>query len=116
MNFLPAVLTGGEAIGAAAFRLPVGVTAPEGRVEVGIRPHDLSLAGPGAAIPAVVDVLEPLGPEVHVHATVGGAAVSAVLPAAHAAGLAPGAEVVFRIAPDRIHLFDAETGARLEGA
>ena len=88
-----------------------GVTAPAHTL-VGIRPHDISIA-PGGAVRASVDLVEPRGHDAIV-------AVSAALPG----GVVPltivtttpplaGSDVAIDLPADRVHLFDAETGQRL---
>jgi multiple sugar transport system ATP-binding protein len=114
MNFLPARVEAGFAVGDAGFRLPAVGGAEGQRVEVGIRPHDLGRDAGGVEIPATVDVLEPLGAEVHLHARVGNLPVTAVLTAAEAGDLRPGAKVALRVASERLYLFDAQTQARVE--
>jgi multiple sugar transport system ATP-binding protein len=113
MNFMRARIEGAAAV-APGFRVPAG--GPEGLdVDVGIRPHDLSRGGEGVRIEAIVDVLEPLGAEVHVHARLGDQPIVAVLPPAQARDLGPGAPLSLTVAPERVHLFDARTQVRLGG-
>jgi sn-glycerol 3-phosphate transport system ATP-binding protein/multiple sugar transport system ATP-binding protein len=117
MNFLAARIEGGSALSepdrGASFRVPVCGEEGGQSVWLGLRPHDLFRRGEGADIAAVVDVLEPLGAEVHVHARVCGQPLIAVLDPAEARDLGPGAKVSFRVDPARVHLFDAQSEARL---
>jgi ABC-type sugar transport system ATPase subunit len=115
MNFLPA---GFEEPGRLRLGEGVVVALPngaEGVVEVvlGIRPEDVDI-GSGAALPgwaelpAVVEVVEPLGADTLVFTTVSGAPVTArVRPEVRPS---PGAQVTLRLNLARAHLFDAGTG------
>lgn len=75
------------------------------KVIYGIRPEHLN---PGSGLPAVVNVTEPTGPEIHIYASFAGSEVCAITKDRqdHAAGSR------IELAPqlDRVHLFDAETG------
>jgi sn-glycerol 3-phosphate transport system ATP-binding protein len=121
MNFLPAVLT----CDGAAARLDGGPelafadgprTGPDGsRLTIGIRPEHLIPDDAGMAL--TVDLIEPLGSETLVHARrvakTGqslGDAIVVKLPG-HAA---PGSSLSVRLDPAQLHVFDAETGRRLE--
>jgi multiple sugar transport system ATP-binding protein len=112
MNFLRARVEGGAAVG-EGFRLPAAAAAEGRAVEVGVRPQDLSRGGPGAVIEARVDVVEPLGSEAHVHCRVGASALVASLPPQDARELVPGSPLALRVAPERVYVFDAESGGRL---
>lgn len=120
MNFIDArVQDGALVVPKNAGRAPIvgygdSLAHAEGRaVRIGVRPHDLRRAGSGLSLQANVDVLEPLGAEVHVHATVAGAPVTAVLPPEEARGLEPGAALSLYAGAERLHLFDPLTEARL---
>ena len=124
MNFINATIRDrGATLAASKFSLPVSaslkpVTAPlDGRkVTVGIRPeHILDSATPTrgekAKLPAEVEVIEPLGDEVIVHARAGDdLLVYKVEPQ-----LTPevGQKLEIAVELDRLHLFDAETEKRL---
>jgi multiple sugar transport system ATP-binding protein len=120
MSFLPCRL---EAEGDALFargpsfslRIPdarkaaVG-NAKGGDVLLGVRPEDVALHANGAgAIPAIVDVVEPLGSEQVLYFTAAGAQLTARAPA-HAI-IATGDSIPLGINADRMHLFDTATGA-----
>ena len=81
-------------------------------VLVGVRPHDLRIseaaAGAGG-LEATVDVIEPMGWEALVYATFGDHTLVAHSEAEPVRGLGPGDVVRFAVAPDRVHVFDAET-------
>jgi multiple sugar transport system ATP-binding protein len=124
MNFFKARLEGGGArIAAAGFSLPVppalrsAAAARDGAaVTVGIRPEnvielDRAPRGESARIPVTVDIAEPLGDEVIVHARAGEDPV-VFRQAPHAIpGIGDRLEVQVEL--DHLHLFDAETQRRL---
>jgi multiple sugar transport system ATP-binding protein len=86
-------------------------------VTVGIRPEHLSAhsmeggAAPRDSLVASVELAEPLGHEQLLHLRAGGIAFTV----RGAPGVRPGVGslVAVRAAPERLHLFDAETGASL---
>jgi multiple sugar transport system ATP-binding protein len=85
-------------------------------VVIGIRPEDLSadpkaVSRDGAAVTAQVEVVEPLGDEVVVHARAGEALLIAKLPPDRVPDA--GEQLDFAVDLDRLHLFDAETEKRL---
>jgi multiple sugar transport system ATP-binding protein len=120
MNLLPATVSGG------AVRLADGTAVPvpdrlknqarEGqRVQLGIRPddispvgHGLSQDGPGAEVELTVDLAEPLGMESLIYTHLAGQEVQAKLYGPRI--VQPGERLTFRLALDRAHLFDATTG------
>lgn len=96
-----------------AFALPAGA-AEEGRtVVIGIRPEDMTIAGPDAAIAldAVAEVVELTGPEVVITALCGPHRLRVALPPKDA----PAEGEPFRLGlnPAALHLFDRESGNRL---
>jgi len=122
MNFLVARV-GDDGIvslaGAEAFRprpAPRGlVDRRGGDVVMGVRPEDIALAasGPGAGIPATLDVAEPLGNETLLHwSTPAGPLVSRL---AGEQSMAVGARATLHFAFEKLRWFDAETGSALEG-
>jgi multiple sugar transport system ATP-binding protein len=100
---------------------PVGVEVllPDGSdVQVGVRPHDIDLVpnGEGDGI-GRVEIVEPLGPVTLIHLRVDGLPdefVRVVVPGDTRIGV--GDDASFRARADRLHLFDARTGRRLEPA
>jgi multiple sugar transport system ATP-binding protein len=98
----------------AAARAPAGET-----VVLGLRPEHLSLAPsrPAAGvevIDAVVEVVEPMGAETHVHVRLGPAEwVARVAPDTP---VRPDETVPVGLALSHAHLFDPDTGERLGGA
>ncbi len=111
MNLIAGRVTGGALqAGAASLPLPPGMIIADGRdVIYGIRPEHLS---PGAAgLQAVVAVVEPTGSETHVVCRVDGHEVTVVF--RDRVTLKPGDAVT--LAPDAaaVHMFDKDTGVRL---
>jgi sn-glycerol 3-phosphate transport system ATP-binding protein len=116
MNFIPASL---DRDGEAA-RLADGVLIPfaDGPragpggmpLTLGIRPEHMEPGeGPGA-IPLAVELIEPLGSETVVHGrTQDGMALTVRLPGAFAGAVLP-----VRLPSSRLHVFDGETGRRLD--
>jgi multiple sugar transport system ATP-binding protein len=128
----PMNLVEGEIVGGAApqfrpasggFAVPLGspwstVAAPSSsQVTLGIRPEDIERAAPsdGAAgvLGARVELVELLGGEALVHMDVSGTELTARLPTPVPAG---GSELAVRLPPERLHLFNRESGARLESS
>ena len=111
MNFLPAELAnGGQAIRLASGKtFPLPNRFPGGLVTLGVRPEHVALAPDG--IPLQVELVEPLGSETLIHGRMAdGAALLAKLP-----GAAPvGDAVSVTLDPAALHLFDRETGNRIE--
>ena len=86
-----------------------------GKLVVGLRPEHLTVAngggpsGDGAAIPAVVDVVEYLGDEQLVHLHAGDVNLVAKLPVESSVGV--GDDVTLTIPLEKLYLFDRETEA-----
>jgi multiple sugar transport system ATP-binding protein len=81
-------------------------------VVLGVRPEDLQpTADPATSVMARVELVELLGGEALVHLRAGASDLTARMPSPPPAA---GSDVPLAIRPDRIHLFDAATGARLE--
>ena len=119
MNFFPgAVRVNGSAVfeGPGGVRLPVAVPAGRlagwsGRPAVyGVRPEHIALADDG--IEAQIQVVEPTGSETQVVARMGGQEVLAVFRERHQ--LRPGDQVRFKPDAGLVHMFDQETGHRLD--
>jgi ABC-type sugar transport system ATPase subunit len=98
----------------ADFELEVpGVEPGAGATVLGIRPHDLQLVPPErATLQAAVDLTEPLGATLLVHARSEHGVRFRVLVAADT-DVQRGHTIGVEIAPDRVHLFRSETGERL---
>ena len=122
MSFLHGRLEGGR-LRLAGLDLPAAHGGARA-VVVGVRPEALRLDGEG--IPAVVRVIEPMGPETHVLADLADGAVAARGPVETATDLRmvmrerlrlrPGEPVRLGVDPAALHLFDPETGLRLEAS
>jgi multiple sugar transport system ATP-binding protein len=107
-----------RANGAAQFEGPAGLrvslAAPaawNGRaVTCGIRPEHFMIADDGAE--AIVQVIEPTGAEIQVVAKLGDEEVIAVFRERHQ--FKPGDKIRLKPDPRLVHLFDAETGKRMD--
>ncbi|MDF2773607.1 MAG: glycerol-3-phosphate transporter ATP-binding protein [Geminicoccaceae bacterium] len=106
-----------SADGTIAIPLPDSVVSSAGAntaVVFGIRPEDVEVgvgeSGPGS-VAARVDLVEPLGNETFVHASVGGLVVTARFAGRDLPG--SGSPVSLRLDPQKAHWFDAETGLSL---
>ena len=80
------------------------------RISLGIRPEHLKLSDVG--LRAKARVVEPTGSEIHGVFQSQDQEITAVFRERHA--LAPGDEVCLEIQPDKVHIFDKESGERLE--
>jgi multiple sugar transport system ATP-binding protein len=94
----------------------VAARASAPAVIVGIRPEHLTAgpvhgASPADSLMATVELAEPLGHEQLLHLRSGGVAFT--VRAAPGVRPAPGSPVSVRMAPERLHLFDAATGVSL---
>jgi sn-glycerol 3-phosphate transport system ATP-binding protein len=115
MNFLPATLADGGAAarlsGGMVWRFTDGARpGGEGRpVTIGIRPEHLQQVG-ADGLALTVDLAEPLGSETVLHGRLAdGTALTARVP-----GVAGQAGVALAPEPGALHVFDAETGRRIE--
>ena len=111
MNLLNGtVKDGGVDVGGATLPLPKGAKADNGRkIIYGIRPEHLQLEKSG--VPVRVSVVEPTGSETLVFAKAGQADIVALFRERHE--VKPKDELTLKPRIDRIHLFDAENGARI---
>jgi multiple sugar transport system ATP-binding protein len=118
MNFFDGVVGATDATGGVAVEIS-GVAFSAGprqglvlgqRVTFGIRPEHLNLAEDGLGVQ--VAVVEPTGSETHVISRLGEQEVVAVFRERHA--LEAGQKITLRPDPEQVHLFDADTGTRLE--
>ena len=109
MNMLEGEITAdGFHAGGLTLPLPSAITA-RGRAVCGIRPEHLVLAQDG--LPAIVKLVEPMGSETQVTMALGDQTIIGVFRERLSAH--PGETIRVRPAPDLIHLFDAETGQRI---
>ncbi len=124
MNFVQATLAGGATrIAAAGFSVPVpealrgAVSGRDGaKVVMGVRPENLAPPGreprgPSAPIPVTVEIAEPLGNEVVVHARAGQDGLTYKQDPHQATVI--GGTLELRLELDATHLFDATTERRL---
>jgi multiple sugar transport system ATP-binding protein len=82
---------------------------------VGVRPESLrprEEVADGLALPLAAEVVEPLGSDVFVHGQAAGTTVIARLPGS--ARVSPGERLDLAVAAGDLHLFDAESGERVE--
>ena len=93
--------------------VPVNGTISAGRkITVGLRPEHLTPCAPSAAhLVGSVEVVESLGADTLVHVAVAGRTVIARLP--HGAPATIGEPMALAALPERVYVFDAESGARL---
>jgi sn-glycerol 3-phosphate transport system ATP-binding protein len=115
MNFLPArAAAEGILLGDGA-RLPRPAAAaltPDQPLTLGIRPEHLAGDGAAAMLSVTVELAEMLGADTIVHGRLGdGALLQARLPGTIRAK--PGDRLPLAVAPERLHLFDRDTGKRL---
>ena len=86
-------------------------------VILGVRPEDMAVATGGAGLPMVVDVVEELGADAYIYGTPEGVHTFQPL-IVRVEGRRPpfkGEHVVIQPSADRVHLFDVNTGLRLNG-
>jgi ABC-type sugar transport system ATPase subunit len=96
-------------IGGVSLRLDSRHAAAEGAVEVGIRPEHVRLGDRG--LPALVRMVQPVGPATHVTLDWEGGSLTASLPGF--VRLDPGSSVKAEIDPAHLLVFDAKSGRRL---
>ena len=112
MNLLAATAgEGGARIDGTDIVVPLPGIAPGRRLVLGIRPEALSLSGEGPCLKVRCEVAELTGPELIVTASLGDQHLVAALPAASA--VRAGEEISLHVEPSAVHVFNAETGLRL---
>jgi multiple sugar transport system ATP-binding protein len=118
MNLCPCTLADGQAdLGGLRVPLPAGLAdraRTAAALTFGVRPENVRLAPSGSAdvaLPAQVQLLEPLGAETLVTFKLGQADVVARCPATFKDK--PGQSVTVHLNPAELHLFDRESGAAL---
>jgi multiple sugar transport system ATP-binding protein len=117
MNFLAGEIgPGGGDFRRGGLSLAIaGALQPGRKAILGIRPEDCAPAEGGPAdIEGRVTLVSPLGSEQHVNLAVGDAEL--VFRLDKGLRVAPGDALALRIQRERLHLFDAESEERLEGA
>ena len=109
MNLLAGTRADGQvSIGGQQFAGPSGT----GKIKLGVRPEHLILSDDG--LPMQVKVVEPTGAETMVFLRFEDQDVTAVFRERHA--FEPGQTIHLKPDPDHIHIFDAETGQRVDAA
>ena len=118
MNMLPGTLGPDGTIaleGGVTVRHAESLEAQSGRsVLYGIRPEDLQLVREGEGFALGVDVVETTGREIELFGSLGSRRLCVLVQAR--ASVRPGDTVWISPAPERAHIFDAETGVRLDAA
>jgi sn-glycerol 3-phosphate transport system ATP-binding protein len=121
MNFLSArIATDGgrvELPDGESLSLPSGgLSSHAGRaITLGIRPEHLERAEAGAEVlHLTVDLVEQLGADTLIHGQFGGERSSLTVRMSGTHSLASGEILPVRVAPDHLHLFDSETGKRVD--
>ncbi|MER5358980.1 ABC transporter ATP-binding protein [Streptomyces sp. NPDC002785] len=128
INLLPGTVTaeGHFRSPDGAYELPLTVPAPPGTaVQLGVRPRDIGLRGPGDGsgvkptgkgraleLTGTVHVTELLGRATEVTVRIGGQQLSLVVPRADAAGLSADHPVRLSVPPESLLLFEADRPAR----
>ncbi len=119
MNMLAGRLRQGEFV-SETLRVPLGAGGPERDVILGIRPEDVQLPGvlpPERETPPVtvtVEVIELLGARAIVTLLLDGQEIRAVIEERHLERLQEGEPTQVVFDRERLHLFDAQSGERLE--
>jgi multiple sugar transport system ATP-binding protein len=110
MNFIPATVDGTDIV-VGDVRLPGSVSEFDGRpVLVGVRAESIEVVESGG-VPVTVAVLEPTGAAVLLTVELSGQELKVQAPASFRAD--PGATVRVRFQPDRMRLYDRESGLAL---
>lgn len=112
MNFFPGeALEGNRLRLTSGAELPVAAALPAGQaLTIGVRPEHLELAETGW--PATVSVVEPMGSETQVTARVADVTIRVMLRGR--TDLRPGDGVHLQMNPGHIHVFDTQSGIRID--
>ncbi len=116
MNFIEGTIAASdtglrlETDGGLSCPLPKGSGTPGSRITLGIRPEHVEVS-PQGAVTLTVDVVEPTGAETHFYSKIGETPFCAAVH--HRLDLIPGQTVRLHFPENRIHLFDPQSGARL---
>jgi sn-glycerol 3-phosphate transport system ATP-binding protein len=122
MNFLSATVNGdgtrAEFPGGDSLELPGNFTAHSGRpVTLGMRPEHLQVTGEeGESARHTVEVVEHLGADTLVHGAFGSGATEVTVRLKGIRTIDAGEVLPLTVEPVNVHVFDADTGARLAGA
>jgi multiple sugar transport system ATP-binding protein len=89
----------------------------DGKLVLGVRPEDLRLVGAGEGIPATVELVEELGSDAYLHASVEGSDGTQILVARVDPKRPPMKGETVSLAPttEHLHWFDAASGQRVGG-
>jgi multiple sugar transport system ATP-binding protein len=109
MNVLKGTLRGGAVALENGSSIPVQAAGEGKPVLLGIRPEHAEIVE-GGGVPLTVEVVEPTGASIQVYARLGESLFCIVF--SERRELRPGDEIHARFPPDRIHLFDPDTGRR----
>jgi multiple sugar transport system ATP-binding protein len=118
MNFLSGILAqdgAGPFVDVGGMRLDIPSTGGRKagqRIVFGIRPEHLDVTGPERGIAAAVEVVEPTGASTYIFTQIAGTSVCAAMTGRHLPK--PGDRIGLVPQMDRIHLFDADSGNRLD--
>jgi multiple sugar transport system ATP-binding protein len=111
MNMVEGTISGGVLNLASARVTGLTMPAHEGKILVGVRPHDFVVVeqadGSGLGAEGVVEAVEPLGSETLVHVQMGGTQVIATAPGRVVPAI--GSTVSIKADPGSLYLFDAST-------
>ncbi|MBO6560569.1 MAG: sn-glycerol-3-phosphate import ATP-binding protein UgpC [Nisaea sp.] len=117
MNFMEARIESGEAVLKDGVRLPLNGSAgnvSEGQtVSLGIRPEHFEPGGDGHGLALKIDLVEHLGADTLVHGHTGGKKALTTVRLSGHRHLNSGETMHLAAAPERLHLFDPESGRRL---
>jgi multiple sugar transport system ATP-binding protein len=102
-------------VGEVAFAIPetVARSLPPGAVDLGIRPEHILVSAAPTGTPAIIRVVQPLGPMTYLTLAWAGGTLTARVP-----GMTrhvPGQEVRVELDPEHLLFFDRETGLRIAG-
>ena len=111
MNVLPARLSGGHAhVGGVSLAVPQLTGLGEREVMLGVRPSEVILDAVG--VPATVTLCEVLGEDVIIDLDLGGLMLR--VKTSGRSRIAEGERVQARINPQKLHVFDRQSGRRIE--
>jgi sn-glycerol 3-phosphate transport system ATP-binding protein len=114
MNMIDArIAEGGAAELPGGARVPIAAALGAGRpIKLGIRPEHMRVSA-GGTLAVAVDLVEALGADTLVHGKLDGAAGLLTLRLPGDARVAAGDRLPVTLAPDDLHVFDHDTGARI---
>ncbi|MFD1714939.1 ABC transporter ATP-binding protein [Amnibacterium flavum] len=116
MNLIDGVIERGTFVSETGVRFELQTDQEDGAVTLGVRPDDLLVEAPGAIsapATATVGLIELLGPRAIVSLSASGLTLTSVVEASNLSGMAESATVGIRVRPGAWHLFDRESGERL---